>query len=915
MPIIRQANGKPVYIDLPDTSRIENAYKQPSAVRPPPPAPTSPPRNPFLNSQPNNTLSGGRAGIPTDTIKQGLERDYRSAPYKGNAAENIKGTTFDPNKVIRDAEKSAQRPRGASGRPLPNEVPKPPRSSPVATVPPPTGRGAPQVRMPTGAGAAGATIIPALIQGSLESGEAKQRRAAGYQGFNQYLQDNLRGLLGDKEAQKRANEYRERLKNPPDPDTLPPYPGNEPDLNPTGLPPGAAPIVFPLGDYPPVSTTTNITWSATRIDWDENKKSYVTIGPAGGNLGGIVGGGSYSTSTVETENSQFKITSLQVTYKDNQGQVVATTSAPLKTFTKSLQRVTIYYSGLNISANPAGQPSQQLPNNQSENIPGFEPTPQYFGSPPTGQFDGDEWHPSPQWTPPPGLQGSGAPQTIPAQPARKPPPADKPEKDERPRATPLIPFTDQPIPSTPINPNTGQPTNVPGPARKGTPGGYPNQGTPVPPPAPTVPITPEGNQTGTPSQVYQGQTTKGLPTKGRDELPKLANPQPPVTGTTIDFPNTPEAPTRSPNNNPNEPPEREKDKPKAPGIPNISQPSEKQTNLPNPFVPVLPRPATPPAQSPAGTPTQPPPPPKTPTDNPCGNSPCGQKISNQQQQMANAIDAIQSGQLADINADLEEIKEKLEQIRREIGLDKLPATVPRSLLTYTDDEPGETIPSILEFLGWQIRAIDSAIGQFPIKVEVEDSDPAKPGNQTKKYELANLSEALAEVFGLALSASANADAGLSLGIKHTAETISVKNAVLQNQDYLKANASFLGYRGNSVPRTVNYAVSPFKTNSLEDFLQSSTGVIRGWKETDPETVVGYLQRIVFAAGIVKAAFFRDRKANERLQKEIDSILDSGTANDKKAWEEFLKLLNDPNSFLNRDSPAKPEGKERDDNSV
>jgi len=909
MPIIRQANGKPVYIDLPDPGRIERAFNQPSAVRPPPPAPTAPPRNPFINSQPNNTLGGGRVGIPTDSIRPGLERDFRAPSFKGNAAENIKGTTFDPEKMIKDAEKSAQRPRGASGRPLPNEVPKPPRGNPVATIPPPVGRNAPRIKIPQVSPGAGATIIPLALQYSPKTNPA----AKSISNLPAVADDAIKAILGDEGAKQRLKDYQGRVGkelsefdfNPFD---FPDYPSNQ-DLSPTGLPPGAPTLDFPTEDYPPVNVATTINHSSQRIDYDTGSKSYVNVGSRSGSIGGVTAGGSFSSSTITVENSSFTLTYLRFIFKNAQGQQVAQSDLLLKTFNKSQNRVDSYYTGLSITTVPSGQPAQTLPNNNSEPIPGFAPQPQYFDYAPTGQFDGDDWHPSPQWTPPPGLQGSGLPQTIPAQPARKPEPADKPQKDERPRATPFVPIPAPFQPTAPQNPETGQPNQLPGPARKPSPGGYPNQGTPTPAPPPTPTITPEGNQSGSPSSVYQGQTTKGVPSKNRDELPMTANPQPTVTGTTIDFPNTPMAPTQSPNTNPNEPPEREKDRPKSPGIPNISQPSEKPTNLPNFFIPPLPRPAPPPQQSPAGTPTQPPPPPKSPTDNPCGNSPCGQKISNQQQQMANAIDALQTGQLADINADLEEIKEKLEKIRREIGLDQLPASVPKTLLKYTDPQQ-ESIPSIIELLGWQIRQFDAISGQFPIEIQVVDNDPTKPGNQTKKYELPNISEALAELFGLTLSTAANADAAVNVGIKTAAEVVATKNATLITQDYAKANASFLGYRGNTVPRKVDYSISPFKQDNLEDFLQPGSAFIQGWREQDPETVVGFLQRIVFAAGIIKAVYFRDRKAIKRLQREIDTMLENGDTNDGNAWKIFLEELNKPDGIYNKDLNPKPKATDK-----
>jgi hypothetical protein len=66
-----------------------------------------------------------------------------------------------------------------------------------------------------------------------------------------------------------------------------------------------------------------------------------------------------------------------------------------------------------------------------------------------------------------------------------------------------------------------------------------------------------------------------------------------------------------------------------------------------------------------------------------------------------------------------------------------------------------------------------------------------------------------------------------------------------------------------------------------------------------------LQRIVFSAGIIKAAFFRDNKRLAELKKELESLTQGDTASSEAQWDAILALLNDPAEYFNSDAIPKP----------
>lgn len=240
-----------------------------------------------------------------------------------------------------------------------------------------------------------------------------------------------------------------------------------------------------------------------------------------------------------------------------------------------------------------------------------------------------------------------------------------------------------------------------------------------------------------------------------------------------------------------------------------------------------------------------------------------------------------------------------------LGLPDFPVEVPPTLLSYSDKEKLEKQSSYSELFAWYIKQFDALLGEFPITIEIEDSDPLQQGNQTKKIELPNISEALAELFGLAVSGSTNADLSINFLMRLASEVIATKNSSLITQDYVKANAAFLGYRGNPKAREINYSFNPAKLEALGEFLKESKGKIIGWEEDDKESVVGFLQRIVYASGIIKAAFLRNGKQMDQLKKEIESLTQNEDEASKEEWKKILELITNPEGMFSKESIPKP----------
>lgn len=250
----------------------------------------------------------------------------------------------------------------------------------------------------------------------------------------------------------------------------------------------------------------------------------------------------------------------------------------------------------------------------------------------------------------------------------------------------------------------------------------------------------------------------------------------------------------------------------------------------------------------------------------------------------------------------------LKLIAKRIGTDDYPASVPKSLLAGRE-RGQQQIESLTQLIGWFVQQVDALVGEFPIEINVEDIDPTKPGKQSKKVSVPNVAEAIAEIYGLALKNTVDSDIHTNFLMRLAAEIIATKNAAIVTQDYARANATFLGYKANPKKRKINYAFDPEGLESLETILKESTKYIQGWQEDDPETVVGFLQRIVFSAGIIKAAFLRNKDQLGNLKGDLDNLLKKNEGDQDELWRQFLRAVENPNHRINTGNVPTPEVKD------
>ncbi|MBE9199089.1 MULTISPECIES: hypothetical protein [unclassified Nodularia (in: cyanobacteria)] len=260
----------------------------------------------------------------------------------------------------------------------------------------------------------------------------------------------------------------------------------------------------------------------------------------------------------------------------------------------------------------------------------------------------------------------------------------------------------------------------------------------------------------------------------------------------------------------------------------------------------------------------------------------------------------------------------LKLILQRIGT--LPVSVPDSLVS-TNPSPVQ-VKSLTEFLSWHGKQTDALAGQFPIEIEVEDSDFTDTGNQKLVMSLPNIAETLAEVVGLLVVLKRESEVTLQASLKGMIEAGAAKQAAQVAVDIGLANAEFLGYRLDKKKKTITLTFNPDEADfakllmdkeinyysyenvdkkDIKDYLMPILQMVQRW---NAQNFVKLAKNGVQAAAQIKKLLTDPEKLSEELDKNTDK--------DFKDWAEevedgYTGLPQTPSG-----DKGKPYGKDKDE---
>lgn len=224
------------------------------------------------------------------------------------------------------------------------------------------------------------------------------------------------------------------------------------------------------------------------------------------------------------------------------------------------------------------------------------------------------------------------------------------------------------------------------------------------------------------------------------------------------------------------------------------------------------------------------------------------------------------------------------------GFHRFPALVPENLALDPNDGNDADL-SIVDAMSWQewlVKQIDALMGAWPIKVKYKDEE-----GEESEIELHNNSEAIAEVYGLLLSVAGDVDIQTELAFKTITEAIAAKVAATTATDYAKGNAEFLGYKGNLKQKKIPTSITP-GADTLKKALETSEQKVARWENEDKLDLVELCTRILFAAEVVKSAFWDTFDPERGLRGEgIKDLKEQGSAGEEESWQQFIDELRNP----------------------
>lgn len=232
--------------------------------------------------------------------------------------------------------------------------------------------------------------------------------------------------------------------------------------------------------------------------------------------------------------------------------------------------------------------------------------------------------------------------------------------------------------------------------------------------------------------------------------------------------------------------------------------------------------------------------------------------------------------------------------------------------------------SFASIMSWWIRQMDMLFGEFPIKIEIEDSDLLKAGDQGGLVKIPNVAECLAELLGNTINSKAANEAGLDAIMRVLMEAGSGRKQAIVNHHLLTAIQEYLGFSCRQkiieVPFTYN-PIDAIKKDSIAQALKKSNQKIKVEENADIETLEKQMKALMEAARITKAVHVRklspenveDWKAMMRASRDQLDRTDPNQEEDD--FDKFLRNVeegwtgvtgNDPTAPYDRNMEERPQ---------
>lgn len=268
--------------------------------------------------------------------------------------------------------------------------------------------------------------------------------------------------------------------------------------------------------------------------------------------------------------------------------------------------------------------------------------------------------------------------------------------------------------------------------------------------------------------------------------------------------------------------------------------------------------------------------------------------------MHNAVEFL--NQLYLYIAELNQENLDLDKIKEVLGVDEFPAQFPARL---TGSGTTVNIANIPQLLKQQVLYSDELLGEYPIKIKIEDTDPTQEGNQSQTLEFGNTSEVLAEAFGAMMNVSLDTQVLVQLATKALIELGVTRKQLHTTQSMVDAICQHIGFASQEDTEDVPFTFTvPNYDNrnelTLEQFCKESTQKVEILKYKGKNTYMEDAAILRHMHGIIKGVFFRGiardavdvAGAIKNLVKKQSDTMDKiavGSTDDLDNWAEDFEM--------------------------
>lgn len=202
-------------------------------------------------------------------------------------------------------------------------------------------------------------------------------------------------------------------------------------------------------------------------------------------------------------------------------------------------------------------------------------------------------------------------------------------------------------------------------------------------------------------------------------------------------------------------------------------------------------------------------------------------------------------------------------------------------------------------LSWWIYQMDALVGEFPIKLQIEDSDLMKVGDQTLNLEFPNIAETLAELMGLAINTKTVTEANIDASMRTLMETGSGRKQAIANGALLEAIQDYLGFSSRQKMIDVPFTYSPVDAvtdDSISTALNPSIQKVKVEENTDPDTLEKRMAALMESARIIKAVHTRKLSPDsveewkQTMRAARDQVRKTDPNNQQDDFDKFLEQV-------------------------